>query len=56
MLPVDYGVLCWIFVLWPLATWFAVVYACLLVVNIATLVYFTLKWYRELVVLDSRKA
>lgn len=55
LLPMDYGALCWIFVLlgWPAA--FRWVYALFLLCNAAALVLALRKWWRELRVLDAAR-
>jgi phosphatidylglycerophosphate synthase len=52
LLPADYGVLCWTFVLWGAPATFRAVYLVLFVLNAAILVAFLVKWFGELVAGD----
>lgn len=56
ILPTDYGLLCWTFVLlaWPVA--FLVAYSLLTVANTCALAVGLRKWWRELVALDEAPA
>ena len=49
LLPADYGVLCWTFVLWGSPDAFRYVYLILCVLNAVTMVAFLVKWFGELV-------
>ena len=53
LLPTDYGVLCWIFVLLAWPTGFLTAYTALLAVNAAVLVLALRKWWHELRRLDG---
>lgn len=48
LLPTDFGVLCWMFVLWGASAVFLPAYAMLLVVNAAFLSVASVKWFREM--------
>jgi len=49
LLPADYGVLCWTFVLWGAPAVFRYVYLSLFLLNSVILVAFLIKWFSELV-------
>ena len=49
LLPADYGILCWTFVLWGAPDVFRFAYLGLLVLNAVILVAFLVKWFGELV-------
>ena len=54
LLPADYGILCWTFLLWGAPEVFRFVYLGLFVLNAAILVAFLIKWFGELVAGDRR--
>lgn len=56
ILPTDYGFLCLIFALVAWRTGFAVVYGALFLLSAAMLAVALRKWWRELTVLDARRA
>jgi phosphatidylserine synthase len=49
LLPADYGILCWTFLLWGASSAFRTAYLLLCVLNAAILVAFLFKWFGELV-------
>ena len=53
LLPADYGVLCWSFVLWGAPTVFVGVYAAVMVLSATILLAFLVKWFQELSAGDS---
>lgn len=53
LLPMDYGALCWLFVLFGWATGFRWAYAVFFVCNAAALVLALRKWWRELRAIDA---
>ena len=55
ILPIDYGVLCWVFVLLAWPTVFLGVYTALFVVSAAALTLALRKWWRELGALDGQR-
>jgi phosphatidylglycerophosphate synthase len=54
LLPTDYGIFCWMFVLLGLPVLFLAGYTAMLLVNLAALVMALGKWSRELRVLDRK--
>lgn len=48
LLPTDFGLLCWIFLLWGSSAIFLPVYGALLLINGAFLVLAAVKWFREM--------
>ncbi|MFY0407479.1 CDP-alcohol phosphatidyltransferase [Solicola sp. PLA-1-18] len=56
LLPLDYGVVCWVFVLLAWPTVFAWAYSFLFVAAAAALVLALRKWWRELRALDAARA
>jgi phosphatidylglycerophosphate synthase len=56
LLPADFGILCWTFVLWGAPGVFAVVYAVIAVLSAVILVAFLVKWFQELSGGDQRAA
>lgn len=55
LVPTDYGLLCWVFVLWGATTAFLVVYGALFVLCAGFLVLAAAKWFREMRALDSAR-
>ncbi|KQO97538.1 CDP-alcohol phosphatidyltransferase family protein [Leifsonia sp. Leaf264] len=55
MLPVDYGVLCWVYLLLPLGLVFVWVYAALALAKLVTTSSLLLKWYRSLRAIDDAR-
>ncbi len=53
LVPADYGVLCWCFVLWGVPELFVLVYTVVLVMNAVILVAFLVKWFDELTAGDQ---
>ena len=56
ILPIDYGFLCWVFVLLAWPTVFLGVYTALFVISAAALTLALRKWWRELGALDGQRA
>jgi hypothetical protein len=56
ILPIDYGVMCWVFVLLAWPTVFLGAYTVLFVVSAAALTLALRKWWRELGALDDQRA
>jgi len=48
VLPADYGILCVLFLLLSFHRWFVIIYAALLIANIAVLLGALPKWFREM--------
>lgn len=56
VLPTDYGLLCWVFLLYAVPVAFFVVYGLMLAGNVLFLLAATIKWFRELAKLDTARA
>lgn len=56
MIPVDYGFLCWVFILVPWPTLFFALYALVGIVNIIITLMLLAKWYRALRRADASQA
>ncbi|GAA5033983.1 CDP-alcohol phosphatidyltransferase family protein [Microbacterium fluvii] len=56
MLPVDYGVLCWVYLLLPLPVAFTTVYALIALAKVLTSTALLTKWYRTLRREDAARA
>lgn len=56
MLPVDYGILCWVYLLLPFAVVFTVAYALVAAAKVLTTSALLLKWYRALRAQDSARS
>lgn len=52
VLPADYGLLCWAFLLFATTNVFVVVYGALMVINVVFLLGACVRWHREMVTLD----
>lgn len=56
MLPVDYGILCWVYLLTPFALVFTVAYGLVALAKVMTTSALLLKWYRSLRAQDAARA
>jgi hypothetical protein len=56
VVPMDYGVLCWSFVLLGVLPAFLAVYTVITLASAAFLLLAGVKWYRELAALDAARA
>jgi phosphatidylglycerophosphate synthase len=56
LLPADFGVLCWLFVLWGSPGVFAGAYAVVFVLNAVILLAFLVKWFHELADADRARS
>lgn len=56
LLPTDPGVLCWLFLLWPLVTTFSIAYTGLLILNLIHFAFSSRRRWSELVAADQERA
>lgn len=56
VLPTDYGVLCWVFVLWGWTPAFLAAYGALMAMNGVFIILASVKWFREMTAIDRQAA